>query len=141
MGLLFGGHGALALEIAIGARLAQLLLGAGLQSRGGGRFSLRGDQGQAGVGRLLPGGLGVAFGGLGPSMSLAAVVLGAFAGEVGVGGRGPQGFGVPVELAPGLLQRGGRPLLLGLGLLPLTQGVVAGLMFFPARLSAAFLKG
>ncbi|MEV4374958.1 hypothetical protein AB0J71_48485, partial [Nonomuraea sp. NPDC049637] len=68
----------------------------------------------------------------------AAVVLGAFAGEVGVGGRGPQGFGLagvlfcggaqPVELAPGLLQRGGRPLLLGLGLVPLAQGVVAGLL-------------
>ncbi|MFI7416806.1 hypothetical protein [Nonomuraea sp. NPDC049684] len=35
MSLLFGGHGALALEIALGAGLAQFHFGVGLQPRGG----------------------------------------------------------------------------------------------------------
>jgi hypothetical protein len=49
-GLLFGGHGALALEVAVGVGLAQFVLGALLQPGGGGGLALRGGQGQTRLG-------------------------------------------------------------------------------------------
>jgi hypothetical protein len=114
------------------AGLAQFVLGAGEQLRGGGGLAVRGDQVEPGLG-----GLGAAVGGLGPGLRLAAVMFGGFAGVVGdadallgggglvvaLGQRGAQ----LADLLAGLLQRGGQRRVRGRGLIARVLGVGAGL--------------
>jgi hypothetical protein len=146
-GPLLGGGRALALGVVLAAGLAELFFGAGLQPCGGG-LALGGDQREAGLGGLGAGGFGTACGGLGAGLGLAAVVLGALARSLGGGRLSAGALGLagmlggddtePVELVAGLLQLGGCCLAFGPGLVPLAQGVVAGLL---GRAAGAFVLG